>query len=180
MEARQHTQELAAVLNNEKIRVDELETILGGVVDRLTTLTPIPWTIAGFDVVGEERVEFHFAELDIIYKLRTNCRFSSENVPILNRMRRDGYRVLGVVPDDSRAAVRIFSETHRTEFPVVAEPDGVGMSILPRRATPLTVRLLEGEIVDLMLGALDGARVTSPLVMDPPEGSRISTGAPLR
>jgi hypothetical protein len=40
--------------------------------------------------------------------------------------------------------------------------------MLPRRASPLTVRLLDGTIVDLMLGALSDSRVASLSVAKQP------------
>jgi hypothetical protein len=75
IEAREHTKDLIADLEKERVRVNEVETLLGGVVDRLETLTPTPWEVRGFDIVREAGVSFRYNELDIIYQFRTGCRW---------------------------------------------------------------------------------------------------------
>jgi hypothetical protein len=144
-------------LTNE---VRELRQLQRGLLELVNAAVPETPTLAGIDVVGSSAFDHVQPAGTVIYAFGTHCPWSPANVEILNELHRRGLNVVGLVRTEPRRSVEVFARSHAAEFPILAEPSGPVLDLLPRGATPLTATLGIDGVNTIWLGPIDEGRRT--------------------
>ena len=138
-------------------RVHSLDTYKKALLKHLSNmqLTP-PFLTAdvgfGPDSDGfllEERVNA------VLYLLSTECPVCPRNYPFLNTLSNSGVTVIGLAVDSTAVAVEKHISEWKISFPILVDPKGSAVEIVPRYATPTTVAVSREEVVFLEVGVMD-------------------------
>jgi hypothetical protein len=116
-------------LSNE---IRELEQLQGGLLDLVNADAPDTRSLSGTNVLGGGAFEEVPVAGTVIYAFGTHCPWSPANVEILNELHRRGLNVIGLVPTEPLRSVEVFARSHGVEFPILAEPSGPVLDLLPR------------------------------------------------
>lgn len=89
----------------------------------------------------------------IYYVIKTSCPACAINVPLLNRLHAEGTSVVGMTYDTPQD-MQAFVAQYDVRFPVVADARGILPSLIPGNIRPVTFRVYEGRITELVIGEL--------------------------
>lgn len=136
----------------------EARSLAEGFLRMLETLT-----LDGPDIVGQlpasgRQKAFDAIDDGVVYLLRTHCPVSRRNLTFLDDLYEAGATVVGIAPGERKATVALYSEREAIRFPLLAEPDGRIIRILPGNVVPVTALILEGRIAEVWLGELRSDR----------------------
>ena len=90
----------------------------------------------------------------VVYYLSPDCPISSTNYGLLNELADAGVPVFGLVFDSAERAVERHASQWEVGFPILLNPGGSAVDVLPRYGTPTVVVVSQGEVVFLGFGEL--------------------------
>jgi hypothetical protein len=144
--------------SNRPQEIREAEQIGRALRERLHALRPPPLSLMGRESTSNQKFSIEAVDSIVLYYFGPMCPFSSGNVPFLNRLHGAGVDVVGIAPEEQRPAIVAFARTSGTDFPLLTEPTGEVIDVLPRGAVPLTAVFLNGRMEALWLGPLNEGR----------------------
>lgn len=110
----------------------------------------------GFDVKDGKQMVLDSTQDGLYYLMSSSCSICADNYAFLNRLRHDSdYTVVGLAPRDAVTELRSSIGEGRVQFPVVLQPSGRVMQIMPLYGAPLTVVVDSGRVKYFVAGVFD-------------------------
>jgi hypothetical protein len=131
-----------AALLSAVAELGQAEPFLTGVV----ASSGVPWILDNTSV-------------EVLYVMASDCPYSPQNLPEMDRLRDAGIEVVGIMFDDNADRAMTFVEAHGIGFPVVLEPEGPLRGLLANAGTPYTLVVSQGRLAAEILGPIPSAEV---------------------
>ncbi len=90
----------------------------------------------------------------VLYRLAADCPVCPLNYGLLNELSGLGVPVVGIAVSATKAEVERHRAEWDVEFPILVNPQGSAVEMVPRYGTPTIVVISKGEVVFLEFGAL--------------------------
>ena len=90
----------------------------------------------------------------LLYLLSTDCPHCSKNYHFLNDLAESGVPVIGLATDTIVDVIATHQSEHDVRFPILFDPRGSAMDLLPGYATPTLVVVANREVVFVEFGEL--------------------------
>ena len=90
----------------------------------------------------------------VLYLLSTQCPHSPKNYGFLNSLADAGVPVVGLATDSIASAIVSHRSEHEVRFPILFDPQGSALEVVPGYATPALVVVAGQEVVFVEFGEL--------------------------
>ncbi len=115
-----------------------------------------PFFLEGHDVIAGQTSRFAKMESGALYVVDPRCRWSAENVPLMNELYGAGAgSVIGISFSEDRTELAAWAESAGVEFPLLSHPAGGSLDAVPRHATPITMILHRGRVLSYIAGRVE-------------------------
>lgn len=94
----------------------------------------------------------------VYYLLDSRCPVCPLNYDLLEELFSAGVFVIGLSRGDDAYSLMTHSQEHGVAFPIVMQPEGGLMDIMPAYGTPLALVFVDGKLTSLFGGAIEGRR----------------------
>lgn len=136
----------------------EAKLILRALKEKIHLLHPPPLSLSGREATSGKEILLETVDSLVVYYFRSNCPYSSQNVPFLNALHASDVPVIGITPEKRNAAISAFARSFGTTFPLVSMATGGVVDVLPEAGVPLTVVFKGGKMQTLWIGVLNQGR----------------------
>jgi hypothetical protein len=116
-----------------------------------------PFLVAETDLEVQSTPVVHVQEPSnvVLYFLSPDCPICPTNYDFLNMLAEDGATVFGLAFEPVEREVELHKNKWELRFPVLANPTGSAVDLIPRYGTPTTVVFSQGKVVLLEFGELE-------------------------
>jgi len=131
-----------------------LRSARAGLLDAMSRVPVDSGGLQGTDYVSGDTVNLSAAPDGVYYVIHPDCPACALNLPFLRQAskRFPGW-VLGIAPV-GREQLAEYSQRHALNFPLLGDPKGRIVDLLPRNVTPITAIVVDGSLMSLIPGKL--------------------------
>ncbi len=108
--------------------------------------------LTGVPINGGARAVYGVDSAEIVYIIEEWCAACLQNLPLLDSLRIEGVRIVGVSHHGSEQSLRLYAARENIKFPVLVESDGPLVSLTDVFITPIAIFMSRGRVSGFRVG----------------------------